>query len=150
MDTPLQLEQYFFPHVKVTADPGALETTMEASQDFTTGVDVLRTEDGENNYQVSLSIKSYPESEDKRTAYTVDLVAIGFFNVISKKHDPDKLLRVTGASILYAAAREFLITITSRGPWGPLMLPTTSFLTLHNKRQEAAKEDEEPKNEKTK
>jgi len=75
----------------------------------------------------------------------VELIAIGFFSVNAEWKDPLKLLEVTGASILYAAAREFLITITSRGPWGAIMLPTTSFLVMYNKKRESAAQGESVK-----
>jgi len=113
--------------VKVSADPEASEEKNNNALEFRTKVDVIKTKENNGNYQVSLSISSYPESEEKRTAYTVELIAIGFFSVNAEWKDPLKLLEVTGASILYAAAREFLITITSRGPWGAIMLPTTVF-----------------------
>ena len=142
MDTPLLLEEYFFSHVKVSADPGASGAENNNAPEFKTKVDVIKTKEDNGSYQVSLSISSYPESEEKRTAYTVELVAIGFFSVNAEWKDPMKLLEVTGASILYAAAREFLITITSRGPWGAIMLPTTSFLVMYNKKQESPTQGE--------
>jgi len=44
-----------------------------------------------------------------------------------------KLLRINGSSILYSSAREFLITVTSRMPYGALILPTVSFNSYKKK-----------------
>ena len=140
MDTPLQLDEYFFPHVKVSADPEALGTEVSAKCDF--GVKV----DGEGSYQVSLVISSSSESEKKRTPYSIELVAIGFFSVSPEWDNPVKLLKINGASILYAAAREFIITITSRGPWGAIMLPTTSFLAMYNQNESVEERKNSPSN----
>ncbi len=46
------------------------------------------------------------------------------------------MVRVTGSSILYSAAREFLLTLMGRGPWSPMMLPTISFMELANKKKD--------------
>ena len=37
---------------------------------------------------------------------------------------------MNGSSILYSSAREYLLLITSRAPWGQLKLPTMSFADL--------------------
>jgi len=39
----------------------------------------------------------------------------------------EKLVLITGASILYSSAREHLLTLTSRGVYPALMLPTVQF-----------------------
>lgn len=82
----------------------------------------------------------------------IELVAVGFFEVNSDWPDPLKLLKINGATILYSAAREFLITITSRGPWGAIPLPATSFLALYNHKISARqqKEGDSAKGEKVK
>ena len=60
--------------------------------------------------------------------YAIHLVVVGLFTIDKKFPDHEKLLRVTGASMLYSAAREFIITVTSRGPWSEVIIPTVSFL----------------------
>lgn len=131
MNTPLQLDAYFFPHVQVTADPQFVPSKNESPPDLIIKVGVER-EDKKNLYQVAVEIISQPESDEVRQAYTFHLVGIGLFTVDPKWPEPEKLLGITGASMIYSAAREFLITITSRGPWGQIMLPTTSFIKNFN------------------
>jgi preprotein translocase subunit SecB len=134
MDTPLQLEEYFFPHVKVSADPEAVGPDGTAKCDFGINVNSIKTADETGSFQVSLVISSSPESEKQRIPYSIELAVIGFFRVSPDWPDPHKLLEINGASILYAAAREFIITITSRGPWGAFMLPTASFLKIYTQK----------------
>jgi preprotein translocase subunit SecB len=131
MDTVLQLKEYFFPYVEVAADPKITDMNDAAKSDFMVNVDTLPIDKEENKYQVTLEVVSQPESEEKRQFYAIKLISVGFFQVTPEWQDKDKLLRVTGASMLYSAAREFLITITSRGPWGAIMLPTASFLKIY-------------------
>ena len=49
------------------------------------------------------------------------------------------LPEATGTSILYSAAREYLITVTSRGPWPALVLPTVSFMPPKEKKRKNQK-----------
>lgn len=126
MDSPLTLHQYFFPCVEVTADPQA-EFKENHEYFFETKVNVLGPNE-DKLYQVNLEISSFPEDEDTPQPYAIRLIAVGVFHVSEKWDNPMKLLRVNGASILFSSAREFLITITARGPWGAVSLPVLSFL----------------------
>ena len=49
-----------------------------------------------------------------------------------------KVVGVNGASNVFSSAREYLMLVTSRGPWGQLRLPAMSFADL-----EVAAADEE-------
>lgn len=135
MKVPLEIVDYFFPHIQVTADP-----LFDAKSSSALQYEVKSTVDKEDQnglYQVVVEISSFPENDEIHQAYTVQLVVVGIFRIADQDHpDPEKLLKITGASILYSAAREFLITITSRGPWLKTVLPTVSFLKTHD--------DEEP------
>ncbi len=128
MNSPLALDTYFFPVVSVAADHQYRQETDQGQPEYVTKVGIEHDADN-NRYQVVLEIISEPESEEKRQPYSIQLVAIGLFRVDpSWPDDPIKLLHINGASILYSAAREFLITITARGPWGQIILPSISFM----------------------
>lgn len=133
MNTPLTVVDYFFPFVQVSADPEfAKEEEQEPSIEYKTKISIDSAPDNDV-YQVSLEITAMPENENEKIPYAIHLIAIGLFRVDENWDDKNKLLRVNGASILYSAAREFLITISSRGPWPPAVLPTTSFLPPEKK-----------------
>lgn len=136
MNSPLVTQDYFFPVVQVVAEPkfsgGDInDVTYNIGTDLTIGEE-------KGTYQLTLEIQSTQESEEKEklNAYKIHLVVVGYFIVSPKWPDPERLVRINGASILFSAAREHLITITSRGPWKALMLPTVSFY-------EPPKKDEE-------
>lgn len=125
MNTALELVSYFFPHISVSADPqfqGKGPLALPACEVKTT----VERDDGRNLYQVAVEILS--DAEPDKQPYSFHLVGIGIFRVDPSWPDPGKLLKVNGSSIIYSAAREFLITVTSRGPWGKIILPTISFL----------------------
>lgn len=128
MKSPIEIISYFFPAVTVAADPLFDPEAERVEPEVKVKVGVDRNKENDS-YQVALDISFESESEENSYPYSVSLIAIGIFKVDPNFSDPDKLLGITGASIIYSAAREFIITITSRGPWGPVMLPSISFLT---------------------
>lgn len=124
---PLELKSYFFPYVQVAADAEYEPSENEVETNFEVKTSIEQDETG-NIYQVVLEIVAEPENEESRIPYTINLITIGLFTVAEDFPDKEKLLTITGASMLYSAAREFIITITSRGPWAPVFIPTFSFL----------------------
>ncbi len=131
MDTHLKLEQYFFPYIQVAADPTCEDTSKVNDIDYEVKVSLAKN-DEEEKYQLTLEIESFPENDDNKQPYSIHVVVIGIFQVVDWP-EPEKLLLINGASILYSAAREFIITTSSRGPWGPLTLPVYSFMKHFNK-----------------
>lgn len=142
MNPPLIVKEYFFPFVQVSADPD-ITGEESAVMDFETKVAVDKDPDNDT-YQVTLEITAMPEDETKRIPYAIHLIVVGMFSVDEKWPDPEKLLKVNGASILYSAAREFIITVTSRGPWPPTTLPTISFLPISDPKNNLPEKDETP------
>lgn len=60
--------------------------------------------------------------------YTGHVVIRGVYEVSEKyEHDPARLIRVTGASMLYGAVREVLAGFTARSANGMVTLPSVSF-----------------------
>ena len=68
--------------------------------------------------------------EGQNFPYKFDLSLIGFFacnDGFSSPADEEHFVRVNGSSMLYGAARELVRSLTARGPWGELFLPSISF-----------------------
>jgi preprotein translocase subunit SecB len=126
MKSPLEISSYFFPAVSVAADAEFKPAEDTSPPHIEVKVSVDHVEN--NTYQVALEITFGPENEEKKQPYAIEMIAIGIFHVAPDFPDPEKLMRLNGAAILYGAAREFLITITSRGPWGAVTIPSISFL----------------------
>lgn len=139
---PIDLKSYFFPFVQVAADPEFNEEQQEISPDIEVK-SAVEHDESNGIYQVTLSITVLPETEEAKLPYGIELIAVGLFTVIDKVEDPVRMLKINGASILYSAAREFLITITSRGPWPSFVLPTASFY-YPQKQEEQKKQIEQP------
>jgi preprotein translocase subunit SecB len=130
MNTPFRLDSYFFPVVQVVANPEYRNIEEQQEQSFKIFPSVAKN--GENGlYQVSVKISLLEGEEKIPVPYSIQLVAFGFFEVQPDWPEPEKMLFINGSTILYAAAREFLITISSRGPWGAVTLPMMSFLKMY-------------------
>lgn len=129
---PLELKKYFFPYVRVAADAEYESSEKEIKPNFEVRTSV--EQDPINHiYQVVIEIMVEPEDEKSKIPYSIHLIAVGLFAVNEKFSDPEKLLKINGASMLYSAAREFIITVTSRGPWPHVIIPTVSFLPQKKK-----------------
>lgn len=84
------------------------------------------TEERIPEYQIRLQITSISDL----LSYRIDIELTGFLDVSPRipKKDRELVAFNNGATLLYSSARDFLLTVTSRGPNPPLMLPTTIFL----------------------
>lgn len=123
--SPLQLNNYFFPHVEVVANPEWVQDSTKGLPLVNCSVNMTRPESNETYLvQLDISINSTPENPSQ---YLIKLIAIGFFSVPIDIPNKDQFVEVSGASILYSAAREYLLQLMSRGPWIPLILNPMSF-----------------------
>jgi preprotein translocase subunit SecB len=71
-----------------------------------------------------------PQDVAPTPPYAIKLRAFGLFEVapdFEPEDDTAHVVAVNGASILYSAAREFLLIITGRGPYEHYALPTYDF-----------------------
>ena len=91
----------------------------------------------ENRYKIVLGVDhlqpANTDNEKGTLPYKIALQVIGQFAVEPAEPDAEKLeklLRFNGGSMLYSAAREMVLIVTGRGPWGPYALPTVNFQTL--------------------
>ena len=127
---PLRLETYYFTKVAVSADP-CYEPQEGVAPAITIDTDVGLGQHSSdpNRWMVTLGVHA-KSPDEKPIPYNVDLEVVGFFRVepeVEQGKAP-ALVQANGAAILYSAAREFLLTITGRGPWPSIALPTTNFI----------------------
>ena len=128
---PLQLEESYFDVVSLEADPKYLPDTEARPRrhgvEMKLGLATL--DDSPGVWRVSLDIR-HKDFDEEAPRYHFRLRIIGFFRWCSAEQLEDAvahIVAVSGASILYSAAREYLLLITSRAPWRQLSLPTMSF-----------------------
>ena len=129
---PLQLSDYFVHSIHVEAVPD-----YDAEQPADLDADALTVEkkcippaeDSPRRYGINLTIKQ-GEVKGKNLPYTYELRMFGFIDVIPDDLDADRMQRlveINGPSMLFGAAREILRAATGRGPYGPVLIPSTTF-----------------------
>lgn len=93
-------------------------------------------------WAVTMSVEQNVTAE-KNAPYNFVVRLVGFFTIVEgvPKERIEKLLLTNGSSILFAAAREILRDMTSKGPYSPLLLPTLSFFPLPKEEAGAKVED---------
>ena len=142
--SPLQLKHYHFTSFFLRARPDfdihQLESSSEpypAMADIDLSPKVTLTEAGGEQgtiYLVTLEILHEP-SEGATFPYDFGASIEGIFTI---DHDGDETERkhrvvVNGASMLFGAIREQLLTLSARHRYGPMLLPSLSFRDLQPK-----------------
>ena len=133
--SPLRLKELFFPQVSVKAMVPAKPETIARELDLddleiSFGLDFDATGQIANaGLKVATKIPS-AETAEETSLYQVEINAFASFEVISPEHIDDMavyLRKFAAASALIGAAREQIALMTSRGPWGVVMLPIISM-----------------------
>ncbi|MCF8105806.1 MAG: protein-export chaperone SecB [Desulfohalobiaceae bacterium] len=134
---PINLDFHFFSNVNIVANQNLVPAELNSGEhfenyDIETEVNVLRNENNPFNFQITLEI--HYDNKEFEKAYEFGLKIVGFFTVDENQDQEqlEKCVNVLGPSILYGAAREFLLTITNRGPYPPVYLPTVSFVPIED------------------
>jgi len=140
--SPIQLRHYYFIRLSVIAREEVLSTldieqaaSYPAFDDITLEPEVTLFSSDEGTeqgpYMLRLSIAHQPDKEST-FPYTFDVVLEGVIEATEpdKLEDPKRLVVINGAGMLYSAAREQLLALTSRHLYGALMLPTLNFQHL--------------------
>ncbi|MGD9676269.1 MAG: hypothetical protein AB7V19_06260 [Candidatus Bipolaricaulia bacterium] len=128
---PLQLEESYFDIVSVEAAPEYVPDPEGEPRRHGAEMKLsLATVDASPDvWRVSLDMRN-KEDDGAIPRYAFHLRTIGFFRYVAEERpEPEvaQLMAVNGSSILYSSAREYLLLLTSRLPWGQLNLPTMSF-----------------------
>ena len=134
--SPLQLNQAYFTEVKITSN-----WEMDVTGDLSTNVQFRGQvhRDNKRNWMVVLTV-NLSSSNAKRVPYEGSITCTGIFAVSPQwpEEQIEKLVMVNGAGMLYATIREMVCTITARGPFDMLMLPTQSFLETYEQAKKKA------------
>ncbi len=154
--SPVQLMQLMFKHVKVELDPAHLpaEVPNPLTSVFTFDGVSLQSEVGIGEsdphhergtvffVELRVVVDNEPNPDikgQKYAPYKVDVAVEGVVLIpkgAEKLGDAEDLAAVNGASILWSAVREQVLTITSRMRAGPVVLPSVHFHDL-KKRNDA-------------
>jgi preprotein translocase subunit SecB len=137
-ETSLLLERYFYPKISIQADPKYQPAAAPLLAEISVSTHFTKLAEAGRKWAVTISIKT--STKDHPIPYKIDLSAVGYFRIAPDypEEEVEKLIRIGGPTVLYSAARELILTISSRGPWGPVFIPSMSFL-------ETPKETKKPK-----
>ncbi len=122
----LRLEKHFFSKIELRPNQ---DSKPEGVNRIGCGLAIGKAVEDPQSYQVTLTIdlEQDPASKEK-PYYSGSFEIVGFFAVAPTfEGDPDRLVQVSGASLLYGAVREMVCNLTARGPWPILCLPTLNF-----------------------
>lgn len=127
----LQIKNYFLTHLDFSAnqdfDP---ESSMDlAFDDIEIGFEKNPLNEGaRREWEVTLSVQCNP-ARGKNIPYAFAAQIVGFFEVSNKVEDEaiEFYLDTNATSVLYSTLRELISTVTAKGPFTPLLLPTVSF-----------------------
>lgn len=121
----LQLERYFFSKISIEASKQIQNLSQIGAE---TRVETARNHSDQNRYLLSLTVTLTPP-QNAPASYRGEVQVLGFFLVQPDvpRDKQEKLVSVTGASILYGAAREMIANVTARGPWPAVTLPWLNF-----------------------
>lgn len=128
---PLLLDTSFVSELELVAN-SEFNVEGEPETEVDTDVKLASDPDDPESWHIGLKITLQSEAEDSMP-YSGHLLIHGFFRFTDLEQPRDKVARavaVNGASMLYSSAREYLLMVTSRGPWPAVTLPTVSFLDL--------------------
>jgi preprotein translocase subunit SecB len=130
--SPLQLKTYFLTELTVKAipvDPAATTPPTPGTMSFSTKVHHAQNKTKPRDWRVGLRISCQPDGKG-HGPYLVDMELLGFFEVApSVKEELIKPLVMANApALLYGAARELVLLVTGRAPYGPFMLPAATFV----------------------
>lgn len=119
------LEALFYPEISVKANPEYDSSSQEQETEPVSRVFFNKT--SENTYQVGVGIALAKEvSSDP---YSVEALGLGVFSVDESLEEEDRLKTIikNGPNLVYGGLREFIATVTGRGPYGEYFLPATIF-----------------------
>ncbi|AZR93263.1 hypothetical protein BBB39_05330 [Bordetella trematum] len=138
--SPLQLEHYHFYQLSlVSRDDIELDLDRKSlyppigEDEVHTKVLLLTSDEADpHEFIVRLRVRSELTSANAEFPYTFDVDIEGMFSI---DHDGEieerkRLVVCNGASILYGSIREQILSLSARHRYGPIMLPTASFLKL--------------------
>lgn len=131
--SPLQLEAYFLKELSfLIIDRLETAPTRSPKSDnigIKVGIDAAPRDDDPLKWRCELTVESAEEPESN-PPYSFRITFVGFFRV-AKGYPAERvelMARTNAPALLYSAAREALVPITSRGPYPAVVLPSVTFL----------------------
>jgi preprotein translocase subunit SecB len=119
------LETLFYPEISIKANSDYDSSSNEHETEPVSRVFLNKV--SETKYQVGVGILLTKEVNSD--PYNIEALGLGVFTVDEKLEEEDRLKTVVknGPNLVYGGLREFIATVTGRGPYGEYFLPATIF-----------------------
>lgn len=143
--SPLSLRDYFTTDLSFSAianfDLERLKTLVIWPDDLSVEVGEWRNETNPLKRRCKITVE-LKNSEKKEFPYVFSITLIGFFEIADwwPQEQVDNLFSANAPALLYSAAREAIATVTGRGPYNKIILPSIMFVKLSDdiKKQDSA------------
>jgi len=129
----VQLERYFFTRTFCNATQG-YKREKDTEMILEVSSSLMNSRENRIKWKISLSAGLSSKVDKAKVPYDFSLTIDGFFRCPGMEEmveeDISKIapvIYVTGSSVLFVTAREYLRSITAAGPYGPLILPGHQF-----------------------
>jgi preprotein translocase subunit SecB len=145
---PLQLESSFFSKLEIGIEPEYVPSDEDHKYSFGFTANIAVNNSDPHQFRVDIGVKGDP-AESGSAPYHLWVEVSGIFRIPEERSDKERLLLLTGAAMLYGAAREMIMLVSGRHLHGQMILPTVSpevFFQAaeHRKQMVAAKIDQPP------
>ena len=119
---PLRLENYFFTHQEVIANPEFIPDPVNHPShiDFMVDSGITRLADHDHRYGITAYIELNKEKSNN-PPYFFSITAFGIVSIKDNTQDQQVIkgiIETSGAKLIFGAIRERLADMTARGPWG--------------------------------
>lgn len=130
--SPVLLETYFFEELHFISYldyEDRDEVIALKAEEIRVDVEPFQSKENGNKWFFKVTIE-LPEAPDRKYPYSFKAIVAGFFEVHADYPEELKhqLILSNGPGLLYSATREAIAMITGRGPYGPVLLPSVSFV----------------------
>ena len=126
----LQLDQYYFPHQEVRANPNHDPSTSKKVGSVKFHVHCGKLPSGTHQHYAEI-VAEADEVSGINSAYFFRIQAFGLFTADDSLtlDEAKALVSIYGVQVLLGAIRDHLVSLTSRGPWGSFYLNIITLQT---------------------
>lgn len=143
-NSPLQLEEYFLKELMFSLADDLKEIPPKSanfdSMNIDVDADVEMRDSDPRKWRCEITVRSKTKKELKHP-YKFSIAFVGFFWVIDEfpAERVEVMARTNAPAVLYSAAREALLSVSGRGRYPAILLPSITFIVPLTSGDEAKK-----------
>ncbi len=152
IQAPLQLQDYWVDFIQVRTNPdfdpkAAADLDLETLdvQSDVAPIPIENVEKIGTAWMVTLAIRqTIPDKRNIPYEFSLDIAGVVAVHPSYTGEKLANVIQVNGPSMLFGAAREILRAATGRGPYPPVIIPSTNFFQRLPQKPEPAAEEKPP------